>query len=190
MSPSLPSSTSLQSIPLVRIDGRATSLADFHGKVLLIVNVASACGLTPQYAGLQALYAEKRAQGLEILGFPCNDFGAQEPGTESEIAAFCTKNYGVEFPMFRKLAVKGAAQHPLYAALIAAKPQPEGEGTLRTSLQKHGLGPVSPKDVVWNFEKFVVGRDGNVLARFLPDVTAEDAQLRSTLDSALAQRAA
>lgn len=178
--------TPLQTIPLVRIDGRPTSLAAFQGKVLLLVNVASQCGLTPQYGGLQSLYAEKRAQGLEILGFPCNDFGAQEPGSEAEIAAFCTKNYAVEFPLFAKIAVKGAAQHPLYAALIAAQPHAAGEGDLRTSLQKHGLTAAAPKDVVWNFEKFVVDRSGHAIARFLPDVTADDARLRTTLDTALA----
>ncbi len=178
--------TALQTIPLVRIDGRPTSLAAFQGKVLLLVNVASQCGLTPQYEGLQALYAEKRAQGLEILGFPCNDFGAQEPGSESEIAAFCTKNYAVEFPLFAKISVKGPAQHPLYAALIAAQPQAAGEGDLRASLKQHGLGPAAPTDVVWNFEKFVIDRAGNASARFLPDVTADDARLRRTLDAALA----
>ena len=166
--------TDLLSIPLVRIDGRPTTLGAYRGKVLLIVNVASACGLTPQYEGLQRLYREKRAAGLEVLGFPCNDFGAQEPGSETEIASFCTRNYGVGFPMFQKVAVLGAGRHPLYQALIAAQPVPAGS--------THGNGP----DVLWNFEKFVVGRDGRAVARFAPQVTPDDPHLRAALDTALA----
>lgn len=166
--------TELSTIPLARIDGRPTTLAAYRGKVLLIVNVASACGLTPQYEGLQRLYREKRAAGLEILGFPCNDFGAQEPGSEAEIVSFCATNYGVEFPMFQKIAVLGSGRHPLYAALIAALPEPAGS--------THGMGP----DVLWNFEKFVVGRDGLALARFAPEVTPDDLRLRAALDGALA----
>ncbi len=131
----------LTDIPLTRIDGQKTSLAAYRGKVLLVVNVASECGLTPQYEGLQDLYAAKRAQGLEVLGFPANNFGAQEPGSEAEIAAFCTANFGVEFPMFAKISVKGADRHPLYDALVAAQPKAEGTEAMRKSLIEYGEKP-------------------------------------------------
>jgi glutathione peroxidase len=178
-------SSSLYDIPLTRIDGRLTSLADYRGKVLLVVNVASKCGLTPQYEGLQNLYAEKHAQGLEVLGFPANNFGAQEPGSEAEIVAFCSTNYGVEFPMFEKISVVGADRHPLYDALVKAKPKAEGAEAMRKSLEGYGIKPASDTDVMWNFEKFVVGRDGNVLARFAPDVSPDDPRLGKVLDEAL-----
>ena len=179
----------LYSIPVARIDGRAATLGEYRGKVLLVVNVASKCGLTPQYEALQRLYAEKRGLGLEILGFPANDFGRQEPGTESEIVAFCSTNYGVEFPMFKKITVVGPERHPLYNALVAARPQHEGSGKLREKLSAHGRGPASASDVLWNFEKFVVGRDGAVVARFQPDVTPDDPRLIAVLEDALAARA-
>ncbi|MEZ5895907.1 MAG: glutathione peroxidase [Parvularculaceae bacterium] len=136
------------------IDGAAQSLADYRGKVLLIVNVASKCGFTPQYEGLQALYEKYRDQGFEILGFPCNQFGAQEPGTEAEIASFCTLTYGVDFPMFSKIDVNGADTHPLYQFLKTEKPGLAGSQTIK-----------------WNFTKFLVGRDGKVIARFGPQDT-------------------
>ena len=116
----------LFSIPLVRIDGRPVTLADYRGKVLLVVNVASKCGLTPQYESLQRLYAQRWAQGLEILGFPANNFGGQEPGTEAEISEFCTLRYEVEFPLFQKISVAGSDRHPLYDALVAAQPRATG----------------------------------------------------------------
>jgi glutathione peroxidase len=177
---------SLYHIPLTRIDGRPASLADYSGKVLLVVNVASQCGLTPQYEGLQGLYGEKRARGLEILGFPANNFGAQEPGSEAEIVEFCTANYGVEFPMFAKISVVGSDRHPLYDALVAAKPDAVDAEPMRKSLAGYGITPASATDVMWNFEKFVVGRDGAVIARFAPDVTPDDPRLLKVLDDALA----
>jgi glutathione peroxidase len=180
-------SRSLYDIALSRIDGRPASLADYRGKVLLVVNVASECGLTPQYEGLQDLYAAKRAQGLEILGFPANNFGAQEPGTEAEIAAFCTTSFGVEFPMFAKISVLGADRHPLYDALVAAQPKADGTEAMRKSLLEYGEKPSAESDVLWNFEKFVIGRDGRVLARFSPDITADDPRLAKVLDQALAE---
>jgi len=178
--------SSLYDIPLARIDGQPTSLAAFRGKVLLVVNVASKCGLTPQYEGLQRLYAEKHDRGLEVLGFPANNFGAQEPGTEAEIAAFCDTNFGVEFPLFEKISVVGADRHPLYDALVTAKPTAEGAAAMRKSLAGYGITPASDIDVMWNFEKFVIGRDGRVLARFAPDVTPDDPELNKVLDAALA----
>jgi len=181
------SELALQDIALQRIDGEATSLAEYRGKVLLIVNVASKCGLTPQYEGLERLYQRLHPAGLEVLGFPCNDFGAQEPGTESEIESFCTLNYGVHFPMFAKVNANSAPRHPLYAALIAARPQAQGSGDtkLRDTLAGHGLLPPAPTDVLWNFEKFLIGRDGQVLARFAPDVTPDAPQLVAAIESAL-----
>jgi glutathione peroxidase len=177
---------SLYDIPVSRIDGKPASLADYRGKVLLVVNVASECGLTPQYEGLQNLYAEKRARGLEILGFPANNFGAQEPGSNAEIAAFCDTRFGVEFPMFSKISVVGTDRHPLYDALVKAQPAAVGAEAMRKSLAGYGITPASDTDVMWNFEKFVIGRDGTVIARFAPDVTPEDAGLNKVLDAALA----
>jgi glutathione peroxidase len=177
---------SLYDIPVSRIDGRPASLNEYRGKVLLVVNVASECGLTPQYEGLQKLYAARRARGLEVLGFPANNFGAQEPGTNSEIASFCSTKFGVEFPMFAKISVVGSDRHPLYDALVTAKPEAVDAEAMRKSLAGYGITPASDTDVMWNFEKFVVGRDGRVVARFAPDVTPEDPRLNKVLDEALA----
>lgn len=176
----------LYDIALKRIDGTPVTLRDFAGKVLLIVNVASKCGLTPQYEALQKLYAARHGEGLEILGFPANDFGAQEPGTEAEIVSFCSTNYGVTFPMFEKITVLGAGRHPLYTALEAAQPEAEGAAGMRERLAQRGLKRDSAADVLWNFEKFVVGRDGAVVARFSPDVAPDDPRLAKVLDTALA----
>jgi glutathione peroxidase len=175
----------LYDIALKTIDGQPASLADYQGKVLLVVNVASKCGLTPQYAGLQKLYAEKHAAGLEVLGFPANDFGAQEPGTEAEITAFCTSKYDVTFPMFAKISVVGEAKHPLYAELIAARPEAEGGDSMRKNLEGYGIKPNPKPEVLWNFEKFVIGRDGSVVGRFTPDVAADDPRLLAVLEAAL-----
>ncbi len=161
--------SALQEIPLRQIDGSDTTLGAFAGKVLLVVNVASQCGLTPQYSGLQKLYETYRDRGLVVLGFPANEFGAQEPGTNAEIAQFCETRFGVTFPMFEKIVVKGAARHPLYDALIAA--QPTGE-------------------IQWNFEKFVVGRNGEVVERFAPTVAPDDPALVAALETELAKSAA
>lgn len=160
---------SLTDIPLKDIDGKATNLGAYQGKVLLIVNVASKCGNTPQYAGLEALYKKFQDQGLVILGFPCNDFGAQEPGTNDQIKQFCSTKYQVSFPMFDKLHVKGAEQHPLYKALT-------------------GKGGAFPGDVKWNFGKFLIGRDGTPVKRFEPSVKPENPQLVSAVESALAKK--
>ncbi len=179
--------TSLQTIPLQRINGTPATLAEHAGQVLLIVNVASKCGLTPQYEGLEALHQQYQARGLQVLGFPCNDFGAQEPGTEAEIESFCSLNYQVSFPMFCKLNVNSQPRHPLYVALIAAQPeaQPSGDPTLRDILTQHGLMPKQATDVMWNFEKFLVGRDGQVLARFAPDVAPNAPSLVAAVEAAL-----
>jgi glutathione peroxidase len=177
---------SLQDIPVARIDGTPSSLGAYAGKVLLVVNVASKCGLTPQYAGLEKLYEDKRAQGLEVLGFPANNFGAQEPGSDAEISEFCSLTYDVQFPMFSKLSVLGADQHPLYAGLTAAQPAAVGDGPFRERLKGYGINPANPVDVLWNFEKFLIGRDGKVIARFAPDIAADDPRLVEAIEDALA----
>ena len=178
--------TTLQDIPVTRIDGSPDSLRAHAGKVLLVVNVASKCGLTPQYDGLEKLYEGKRAQGLEVLGFPANNFGAQEPGTDAEISEFCSLTYDVKFPMFSKISVLGPDQHPLYAGLVAARPAAVGDGPFRERLKGYGVTPANPVDVLWNFEKFLIGRDGRVIERFAPDVTADDPRLVKAIEDALA----
>ncbi len=179
---------SLQDIQLKRIDGSADTLAAHKGKVLLIVNVASKCGLTPQYAGLEKLFEDKRAAGLEVLGCPANNFLGQEPGSDAEIADFCASTYAVAFPMYSKISVAGADRHPLYAALIAAQPVATGEGPFRERLASKNLASNAP-DILWNFEQFVVGRNGAVVARFSPDVGADDPRLTSVLEAELAKPA-
>ena len=178
--------TPLQQIALNRIDGAPTNLGAYAGKVLLVVNVASKCGLTPQYEGLEKLYEDKRAQGLEVLGFPANNFGAQEPGSDAEIREFCALTYDVGFPLFSKISVLGADQHPLYASLTAARPEALGAAPFREELKGYGIQPGDPKDVMWNFEKFLVGRDGQVVARFAPDTAPDDPRLVKAIDDALA----
>ena len=179
---------SLRQIPLATIDGREISLADHADKVLLIVNVASRCGLTPQYEMLEQLYEQRRDEGFEVLGFPTNDFGAQEPGTDHEIAEFCRSTYAVDFPMFSKINVVGAGQHPLYRELTAAVPRAEGEpDALSETLRGHGLTPNDDPDVLWNFEKFLVARDGTVVRRFAPSMTPDDPVIVAAIDEQLAR---
>lgn len=178
--------TALQNIPLKTIDGDNSTLGDYAGKVLLVVNVASKCGLTPQYEGLEKLYREKRDAGLEVLGFPANDFKQQEPGSDAEIAQFCSVNYDVTFPLFSKIAVTGDETHPLYRALTGAQPERIGEGPHRARLEGLGIPVNPPPGVLWNFEKFLIGKDGRVAARFAPDIGADDPRLREAIDAALA----
>jgi glutathione peroxidase len=180
-------STSLYDIPLHDLNGQSATLANHKGQVLLIVNVASKCGLTPQYAALEKLHKEFEGRGLRVLGFPCNDFAGQEPGNESDVAEFCELNYGVSFPMFSKVQINSGPRHPLYAHLIAKQPKatPSGDTTLHTTLEEHGLLPKAETDVTWNFEKFLVGSDGQVIGRFTPDVTPDSTQLVAAIDAAL-----
>lgn len=159
---------SIYDIDVTTIDGETKTLAEFKGKTLVIVNVASKCGLTPQYTGLEKLQEDYAPRGLQVLGFPCNQFGGQEPGTEEEIATFCSTTYGVSFPMFSKIDVNGDARHPLYEELTKTA---DAEG-------KTG-------DVVWNFEKFVVSPEGEVVARFRPLVTPDDPALVETIEAQL-----
>lgn len=171
-------------IPVKTIDGDETSLGAYKGKTLLVVNVASKCGLTPQYEGLERLYEEYRDQGFEILAFPSNDFKGQEPGTEEEIKDFCSTNYNVRFPMFSKVGIL-ENRHPLYASLIEAQPETNvnNGGGMEENLRNFGHTRVDPTDVLWNFEKFLVSRDGEVVARFAPDVTPDDERLRSSIEA-------
>jgi glutathione peroxidase len=179
-------SQTIYDIPVKTIDGAALTLEPFKGKVLLIVNVASKCGLTPQYESLEKLYEDKRAEGLEVLGFPANDFKGQEPGTDVEIKDFCSLTYDVKFPMFSKISVVGADQHPLYQSLTTAQPDATGDGPFRERLKGYGIAPNPAPDVLWNFEKFLIGRDGRVAGRFSPDVTADDPRLLEAIQTALA----
>lgn len=178
--------SSIYEIPVHRIDGSPSTLGNYQGKVLLIVNVASACGLTPQYAGLEALYQKYREQGLVVLGFPCNDFGSQEAGSEAEIQTFCESRFHVSFPLFAKLRIN-SQRHPLYDALISARPVAtlSGDTHLRQVLSDHGLLPARDSDVMWNFEKFLVGRDGAVAGRFAPDVAPDHPALIAAIQAAL-----
>ena len=155
-------------LELDRIDGGRSSLADYRGKVLLVVNTASKCGFTPQYEGLEALYRRFRDAGLEILAFPCNQFGAQEPGDAAEIREFCSLNYDVSFPVFEKIEVNGPGAHPVFRALKAARP-----------------GFLGTRAIKWNFTKFLVGRDGTVRGRFAPTDTPES--LEEAVREALAE---
>lgn len=151
---------SIYEIPFVAADGTQTTLAPFQGKPILIVNVASKCGFTPQYDGLQKLYAKYKDRGLMVLGFPCNQFGGQEPGSDAEIQAFCKVNYGVEFPVHAKLEVNGDGAHPLYRHLKKEEP-----------------GLLGTEGIKWNFTKFLVGKDGTVLNRFAPTTKPEDLEV-------------
>ena len=175
--------------PVRTLAGEESSLEQFKGKVLLIVNVASKCGLTPQYEGLEKLYKEYGGRGFAIAGFPSNDFAGQEPGTSAEIQAFCTTNFGVDFPMFEKVAVVGPEKHPLYASLIAAKPEAvsTAEVPFAENLRKYGIQPNEAPEILWNFEKFLVNRKGEVVERFSPDTEPANAALTAAIEAELAK---
>lgn len=178
----------LQTIPLETIDGRPSSLGDYAGKVLLVVNVASKCGLTPQYEQLQAIHERFADKGFRVLGFPANNFAGQEPGTNEEISSFCSTNFGVTFPMFAKLSAKGDDQHPLYKALTTAVPRAEGDpDTFRTRLRDLGIDVSDDPDVLWNFEKFLVARDGRVVRRFAPGMRPDDPTIVEAIEAELAR---
>ena len=155
--------TSVYDFNLTTIDGKPMPLSQYRGKVLLLVNVASACGLTPQYNGLQKIHANKSAEGFSVIGLPCNQFGAQEPGSEAEIQQFCSTQFNVTFPMTSKIEVNGANRHPLYQHLLKK----------------------FPGDITWNFEKFLIGRNGDVLARFEPKQGPMNEDLRAAINAAL-----
>ena len=169
------------------IDGSDLPLSKFKGKALLVVNVASQCGLTPQYEGLEKIYEQYRGQGLVVAGFPANDFKSQEPGTNEEIQSFCTTNFGVKFPMFSKITVVGAEKHPLYAALIAAQPEAVSvsEVPFREKLNGYGIQTNQDPELLWNFEKFLVSREGTVVKRFAPDTEPDAPELISAIKKEL-----
>ena len=152
------------------IDGKEVDLSKYGGKVVMVVNVASRCGLTPQYETLQTIYKKYEDKGLVVLGFPCNQFGRQEPGTEAEIKEFCTGRYDVTFPMFSKIEVNGTEQAGLYKYLTGLDLEPTGKG-----------------DISWNFEKFLINRDGDVIARFSPRTKPNDAEVIKAIEEALAK---
>ena len=178
---------SVYDIPVRTIEGKQTTLGDYKGKALLIVNVASKCGLTPQYEGLESLYEQYRDKGLEVLGFPANNFLGQEPGTSEEIQDFCSSNYNVQFPLFEKISVKGADCHELYDHLKGERPMADISNGDEFEERLKGYGQVreDAKDILWNFEKFLVGKDGKVAARIAPDVTPEDERVKAAIDDAL-----
>lgn len=153
------------------IDGQDVDLSKFKGEVLLIVNVASKCGLTPQYEQLEAVYTKYKGKGFEVLGFPANEFGAQEPGTDAEIKTFCSSKFDVDFPMFSKIVVKGDGIHPLYAYLTSVDTQPKKSG-----------------DISWNFEKFLVDREGNVVKRFAPPTKPDAPEVIEAIEAELAKK--
>jgi glutathione peroxidase len=181
--------TALGDIEFDAMDGSTATLADHAGEVVLVVNVASKCGLTPQYEALQQLYAAKRDEGFTVVGFPANDFAGQEPGTDDEIAEFCSTQYSVEFPIMSKISVVGDDQHPLYAALTEQAPTADGKSEFRENLRGHGMTPTEDPDVLWNFEKFLIGRDGQVAARFAPSVTPDDPAVLAAIDAQLSKQA-
>lgn len=157
---------------LKSIDGTPTKMRQFEGKVLLLVNVASKCGLTPQYEALESLYEKFHSRGFEILGFPANEFGAQEPGSNQEIQQFCRANFGIKFPMFEKIVVKGENIHPLYDYLTKAKnvaKAPDGS-QFEKKLRDFGVPAGEKHEILWNFEKFLINKKGQVIERFAPDV--------------------
>jgi glutathione peroxidase len=160
---------SIYDIPLKDIDGKGTSLKPYKGQVLLIVNVASKCGFTPQYTALEATYQKYKGQGLTILGFPCNQFGGQEPGTDEEIKQFCTSKYSVTFPLFDKIEVNGANRNPLYKTLA-------------------GEGSPTAGDIKWNFTKFLIGRDGKIVKRFDSKVKPDSPEVTEAIEAALAAK--
>ena len=159
---------SIYDFSLKNIDGKETSLADYRGKVVLVVNVASRCGFTPQYEGLEKVYLKYKDRGLVILGFPANNFGGQEPGSNEEIKSFCSLKYNVTFPMFTKISVKGEDIHPLYKYLTDKQTDPEFAGEIK-----------------WNFNKFLIGRDGKIIGRFEPPVKPESPEVTQAIDKAL-----
>jgi glutathione peroxidase len=187
------SATSLYEIPVNKITGEGASLAEHRGKVLLLVNVASQCGLTKQYDALEKLYTRFKNADFVVCGFPANDFGSQEPGSNEEIQTFCTTNFAVDFPMFSKITVTGPNTHPLYHTLVAAQPKAIGptRDTFRERLNgflkdKHNGATTNPEPgILWNFEKFLIDRNGNVVARFSPEVVPDDPAIIQAIESAL-----
>ncbi|HZB89679.1 MAG TPA: glutathione peroxidase [Terracidiphilus sp.] len=182
-------SASVYDIPVHKITGEDASLAEFAGKVVLVVNVASKCGLTPQYEALENIYEQYKGQGFVVAGFPANDFKAQEPGTNEDIQTFCSTNYDVKFPLFSKITVVGPDKHPLYAALIAAQPKAISlsEVPWAEKLKGYGIETLPAPEILWNFEKFLVNRSGEVVKRFAPDTAPDAPELVAAIEAELAK---
>lgn len=177
----------LYDIPVKKIDGRDTTLTEHKGEVLLVVNVASKCGLTPQYEGLEKLHEKYRNRKFSVLGFPANDFAGQEPGSNAEIQVFCSSTYGVQFPLYSKIPVTGPDKHALYRLLTAAQPETEDRMGMETMLRGYGIEPTQPPEVVWNFEKFLINRAGKVVHRFPPDTAPDAPKLVEAIEAELAK---
>ena len=176
----------LRDIELTTITGEVTTLGATGGDVTLVVNVASKCGLTPQYSALEELHRRFADRGFSVCGFPANDFLGQEPGSDEEISEFCTTNYDVTFPMFSKVVVTGSGRHPLYTELITQAPHADGDPqSYRDRLQGLGIKTTEAPEVLWNFEKFLIGRHGTVVARFQPKVAPDDPTIISAIEAAL-----
>ncbi|CAN5653140.1 glutathione peroxidase [soil metagenome] len=175
-------------IPVKKIDGTDSFLKPHQGKVLLVVNTASKCGLTPQYEGLESLAKNYREQGLEVLGFPSNEFMGQEPGSNADIQEFCSTKFNITFPLFEKINVKGGpAQHPLYKLMTTKQPTAlmKTGSDFKEKLVGYGQSPKQADDVLWNFEKFLIGRNGEILGRFAPDIEPNDPVLVTAIEKAL-----
>ncbi|WP_413294555.1 glutathione peroxidase [Bdellovibrio sp. HCB185ZH] len=178
---------SIYNFSLKNIKGINTNLSEYKGKVLLVVNVASQCGLTPQYEAMETVFEKYKSQDFAVLGFPANEFEGQEPGTNAEIQEFCRANFGVKFPMFEKIVVKGEGQHPLYKYLTETEPNANKKAgeDFEEVLKGYGIHRENNKDILWNFEKFLIGRDGKIIARFAPNVTPDDPMLITAIENAL-----
>ena len=173
---------------MTRLNGKEEDLSQYKGKVVMVVNTASKCGLTPQYKGLQAIYDQYKDKGFEILGFPANDFMGQEPGTDEEIVEFCTSTYDVQFPLASKISVVGDDQHPLYKQLTSTITHAEGDPeAFRSRLQGFKIATTTDPDILWNFEKFLVAKDGTVVRRFAPSMTPDDPVITAAIDEQLAR---
>jgi glutathione peroxidase len=177
----------LEDIALTTIDGKPSTIGEYAGKVRLVVNVASKCGLTPQYTALEALYRRYSEKGFVVLAFPANEFGQQEPGTPAEIQSFCSTKYDVTFPLFAKTVVKGVGQHPLYAQLTHDRPEARAlpGSDFRAKLAGYGVAIGAPSEILWNFEKFLIDRHGKVVERFAPDVPPDAAMVVAAIEQEL-----
>lgn len=182
-------SASIYEIPVHKITGEEATLAEYKGKVLLVVNVASKCGLTKHYEGLEKLYKQYADKGLVVTGFPANDFAGQEPGTDAEIKEFCTGTFGIQFPLYSKITVVGPEKHPLYKVLTEAQPvaQKVAEQDWVEVLKAHNLTINEAPELLWNFEKFLVSRDGRVVARFAPNTDPDAPALIAAIEAELAK---
>lgn len=177
----------LYDIPVRKIGGQDATLHEHRGKVLLVVNVASKCGLTPQYEGLEVLQKKYVSQRFSVLGFPANDFAGQEPDDNAEIERFCTDKFGIQFPLYAKIAVIGPQQHPLYRHLTTQLPDAEDRERMESMLHAYNMQPSSRPDVLWNFEKFLIDRQGRVVRRFAPDTPPNAPQLVAAIEAELAK---